>query len=94
MRITYCECVFVALGIQYMQCACAILSSVACPDVQHFPKLSHIRHDFGGGGRGGGVIDHKMCVLFSSANSVVNISRAKKKCARYSYDQKCLVVLY
>jgi hypothetical protein len=31
-----------------MQCACAILSSVACPVVQHFSALPRKRHDFRG----------------------------------------------
>jgi len=29
-----------------MQCACAILSSVACPALKQFPTLSHKRRDF------------------------------------------------
>jgi hypothetical protein len=39
ISITYCEFVFVALGI-IVQCACAILSSVACPAVQYFSHIS------------------------------------------------------
>jgi hypothetical protein len=42
-----------------MQCACAILSSVACPALQYFPTLSHKRQDF----LGKKVIERKMCVL-------------------------------
>jgi len=42
--ITYSECLFVALGIQ--ECACAILSSVACPALQYFSTLSHKLLDF------------------------------------------------
>jgi hypothetical protein len=38
-------CVFVALGFS-MQCAWAILSSVACPALQSFFTLSHKGHDF------------------------------------------------
>jgi len=29
-----------------MQCACAILPSMACPSLQYFSTLSHKRHDF------------------------------------------------
>ena len=35
ITITYAECVSVALGIQ--QCSCALLPSVSCPAVSHFP---------------------------------------------------------
>ena len=29
-----------------MQCACVVLSSVACPAVQYFSNLAHKRYDF------------------------------------------------
>ena len=45
-----------------MQYACVVLSSVA---YVRFSALSHIRHDFRGGGEG---IDHKMSVLFFPTN--------------------------
>jgi hypothetical protein len=42
IRITYSECVFLALVIQSnMQYACAILSSVACPALEYFSTLPH-----------------------------------------------------
>ena len=46
-----------------MQCTCAILSCVACPALQYFSTLSHktVRFFFGGG-----VTEHKMCVLIYS----------------------------
>ena len=53
--------VFVALVTQYaMRVRRIILSSVACPASPYFSLLSHIRHDFRGGG---GYIEHKLCVL-------------------------------
>ena len=65
IRITYSECVFVALGIK-LQCACAILSSVACPSLHYFSTLSHTWHAFGVGG----VTEHKMCALIFSTTFV------------------------
>jgi len=43
-----------------MQCACAILSSVACPTLQYFFLLSYKRHDFRKKKK---VTEHKMCVF-------------------------------
>jgi hypothetical protein len=59
VSVTKCECVFVALG---NQCACAVLSSVACSALQYTFTLSHKRHDLRGAGGGGRVTEHKMCV--------------------------------
>jgi len=44
-----------------MQCACAILSSVASPVVQYFYMLSHKPYDFRGGG--GGINKKKIVFL-------------------------------
>ena len=53
-----------------MQCACAILSSVACPALQHFLILSLRKKK---------VIEYKIRVLIFSATFVGNISHSKKK---------------
>jgi len=61
-----------------MQYACAILSSLACPDPLHFPTISHIRNI-------------KCVLIFSTAFfSPWSISHSKKKWA--IYDQKCISV--
>jgi len=44
-----------------MQCACAILSSVACPAVQYYTTLSPERHDLK-------TVEHKMCIFIFSTN--------------------------
>jgi hypothetical protein len=64
-----------------MQCACAILSSVACPALQYFSTLVHKRHDFREK-----VIGHKMCFNFLY-KFVWNISNPNENGARY--DHKC-----
>jgi hypothetical protein len=58
-----------------MQCASAIMSSVAFPALQYFYTFSHNRHDF----RGKKVTEHKMCILIFSTTFVGNISYSKNK---------------
>ena len=69
-----------------MQCACAILPSVACLALHHFYTLSQKRRDFLKK-----VTEHKMCVLIFSTTFVWNISHSKKNWARC--DKKCISVL-
>jgi hypothetical protein len=71
-----------------MQCACAVLSSVALLSLQYFFTLSHKRHDY----RKKKVIEHKMRVLISYT-FVRNISRSKKNRARYN-KKYTLVFMY
>ena len=47
-----------------MQCASAILSSVACRALQYFSTLSHKQRDFRGWG-GGVDFEYKMCTLIA-----------------------------
>jgi hypothetical protein len=69
-----------------MQCACSMLSSVACPALPYFSTLSHKRHNFRNK-----TIEHKMCVLIFSTTFVQNIFYGMKKWAWY--DHQCILVL-
>jgi hypothetical protein len=62
-----------------MQCACAILSSVACPALQHITASSHKGHDFRKRKK---VIDHKTCLLVFSTTFDRKISHSEKKTER------------
>jgi len=43
ISITYCECVFVALGIQHsMRMSRITVSTVVCPALQFFPHISQM----------------------------------------------------
>ena len=57
-----------------MQCACAILSSVACPALQYFSTLSHQGQEF----RKKNQIEHNVCFnyLYSFYSK---FSHSKKK---------------
>ena len=58
-----------------MQCACAILSSVACPGLQYFSTLSHKLYDIR---KKKNVSDYKRCVLIFSTIFAWNISYSKE----------------
>ena len=63
----------VALVIQQaVQMRCIIVSSVACPAIQHFSALSHKWHDFRRN-----VTEHKMClfIFFTTLPEVFLIVR-------------------
>ena len=55
-----------------MQCACAILSCVACLTRTHFSIFPQKGHDFRKE-----VIEHKMCVLIFATNFIGNMSHEK-----------------
>ena len=63
-----------------------VLSFVSSQALQHFPTLSHKRHEL----RGGGVIEKKLFVLIFSTTFVFNSSYSKKNAATYYH--KCAQV--
>jgi hypothetical protein len=77
--------------VSIIQCACAILPSVACPALQYFPTLSHKRQDF----RGEKVTGHKMCFWISPTplfQTFLFLRRNERERGRERDGQKCLVV--
>jgi len=70
-----------------MQCACAILPSVACLALQYFPTFSHKGTIFEK--RKKKLTEHKMCVLIFTTTLVWNISHSRSKSARF--DQKIYI---
>ena len=68
------------------QCACTILSSVACLDVPYLFTLPHKRHDFWKK-----IIEYKMCVLVVCTTFFWNICYCNKKLGRYYHE--CVLVL-
>jgi hypothetical protein len=65
ISVTYSECGFVTLVVQYAMRVRRIMSSVASLVVPHFSTLSHKRLDLREN-----VIEHKMCVLIFSTSLV------------------------
>jgi hypothetical protein len=65
-----------------MQCASAILLTVACLAVPYFSTLPHKWQDFQKK-----VTEHKLCVLIFSVTFVSNISHSKKNSLRH--NNKC-----
>jgi len=63
-----------------VQCACAILSSVACPAFLYFCTLSHKWHGFRGGKN---VTGHKIGVFNLSTYLVGNIFDSRKNSGVY-----------
>jgi hypothetical protein len=72
VTITYSERVFV--HVSSMQCACAVLSSVACLALTNVSTLSHKQHNFWTM-----LLNTKRCVMISSTSFFWNISHSKKK---------------
>ena len=90
ISVTCSECVSVALVTHHAKRKRHfIFPYLTCLDLPYFCTISYKRHDFSGG-VGGGMIEHKMCVLIFSATFVRNISHSKKNSARYYH--KCTEV--
>jgi len=91
MSVTYCECVFVALGTQHEMLICHILIC-GLSRATYSPTLTHKRHDF----RERKLLNSKS-VLILSTTFVWDIFHYKKNSARYDknvYCSSCKVLLF
>jgi len=93
ISITSCDCMF----ISSMQCACAMLSSVAWTAVQYFAHYLKKRYDF----RKKKVFEHTekkilnmKYVLILSAASVWNVPRSRKNWARCEHKVPVTLVRF
>ena len=82
-----CVLIFCTTWVYSMQCACAVVSSVACLALQYFLNLSHKQHDFLKNVKN--VIE--TCVLIFCTTCGRNIAHPKKNLARYCH--KCSQVI-
>jgi len=76
-----------------MQCACAILSSVACPALQYFSVLSHKRYDF----RKKKIVEHDIGVVISCTNlseTFLIQRRNERDVVQNVYRSSCKVPFY
>jgi len=81
IRITYSECVFLALDIQHtMRMRRTVLPSEACLAVPCLSTLCHKLHEFQEN-----VTEHKMYVLIFCTTFVWKISHSEKNWARYCH---------
>jgi len=72
-----------------MQCACAIVSSVACLSLQHFSTLSHKRNDFRQK-----VTEHERCIVIFSkimSEKFLTLRRNERDTAKDVYWSSCNV---
>jgi hypothetical protein len=92
LQVLHILCVCVALCIQHAKHMCCITLSVACLILPYFPHIISWTVQFSGGG--GGVIEHKICVLILSTTFVWNIPHFMKNSERYYHKSICLHVKY
>jgi hypothetical protein len=77
ISITYCQCVFFALGIQHVMHMCCI---VICGQLGS--TIFFLYYLINNRGFEKKIIDHKICVLISYITFIWNISYSKKQWAR------------